>query len=142
MLDSANVFWFPGRWLGGISLIIAPLLLLTGIILRSQFHFFFPDQLAAYNKHPELISIAYSFFVMGNILLFPAIITISTHVGLKRPVWAVIGGGMVMFGLFARTFYAGVDHLSFQLVKQEGVEQATKIIAATYGAFYITSIFP
>lgn len=141
MFNKNHDFWFPGRWLGGISLIAAPLLLLTGITLRIQFNFFFPNQLAAYSEHPVLISIAYSCFVMGNIFLFPGVITISKYIGEKRPLWAIIGGGMTMFGLFARTFYAGVDHLAFQLVREEGVEHATKIISATYGAFYITSIF-
>lgn len=33
-------FWFPGRWIGGLSLILGPLLLLTAALLRIQFHFF------------------------------------------------------------------------------------------------------
>jgi hypothetical protein len=44
-----------------------------------------------------------------------------------------------MFGLFARTFHAGVDHLAFQLVNAEGVERATKVVADTYGAPHIIS---
>lgn len=38
---------FPGRWIGGLTLILGPLLLLAGVLLRSKFHFFFPDQLRA-----------------------------------------------------------------------------------------------
>ena len=37
-----NDFWFPGRWIGGISMILAPIVLLTGELLRIQFYFSFP----------------------------------------------------------------------------------------------------
>ena len=33
---------FPGRWVGGISLIVGPLLILTGALLRIEFYFFAP----------------------------------------------------------------------------------------------------
>ncbi len=39
--------WFPGRWLGGTSLILGPIFMLIGVILRSRFYFFFRDQLEA-----------------------------------------------------------------------------------------------
>lgn len=32
----------PGRWVGGVAMVIAPVLLLVGVLLRVQFHFFFP----------------------------------------------------------------------------------------------------
>ncbi|MFB5196718.1 hypothetical protein ACE198_17570 [Neobacillus sp. KR4-4] len=47
-------FWFPGRWIGGLSLIIGRLLLLAAALLRIQFHFFYDAQLAAYADHPVL----------------------------------------------------------------------------------------
>jgi hypothetical protein len=37
---------FPGRWVGGTAMALAPILLLTGALVRVQFHFFFPQQLA------------------------------------------------------------------------------------------------
>ena len=46
---------------------------------------------------------------------------------------------MVIFGLFARTFHAGIDHLSFQVVRFQNLELATKTIAQSYGAFHIVS---
>jgi hypothetical protein len=46
-----------------------------------------------------------------------------------------------MCGLFARTFHAGVDHLAFQLVRERGLELATKSVADAYGAFHIFSTF-
>ncbi|HXE61953.1 MAG TPA: hypothetical protein VN519_00340 [Bryobacteraceae bacterium] len=38
---------FPDRWVGGVSMVLAPALLLTGVLLRIRFHFFFPQQLQA-----------------------------------------------------------------------------------------------
>ena len=46
---------FPGRWVGGVSLILGPVLILTGALLRIQFHFFAPQQLAAFEAHPNLL---------------------------------------------------------------------------------------
>jgi len=62
-----DAFWFPGRWIGGLSLILGPLLLLTAALLRIRFHFFFDTQLAAYADHPALITSAYSCFVVGRV---------------------------------------------------------------------------
>lgn len=130
-------FWFPGRWVGGTSMILAPILFLIGILLRIQFHFFFPEQLQAFRDHPTLIVTSYNFFVIGNILLFPAIITLVRIIGKKKPQLALWGGMFVMLGLFARTFHGGIDHLAFQLVNTEGLEHATKTVADSYGAFNI-----
>ena len=135
-LDSAL---FPGRWLGVASLILAPPLLLAGILLRIQFHFFFPQQLAAYYDHPRQITAAYSCFLAGNILLWPAVLCVANLIGTRRPGWAAWGGSFVIFGLFARTFHAGADYLAFQMVRIEGVDQATRAIASSYGAFHVVS---
>lgn len=140
MFGSSNEdYWFPGRWVGGTSLILGPVLLFVGVLLRIQFHFFFPQQLTAFQQHPLLITASYSCFLAGNILLWPAIITLAQLVGHTKPSWATWGGGMVLFGLFARTFHAGIDHLSFQLVHSQNLEIATKAIADSYGAFHIVS---
>lgn len=130
-------FWFPGRWIGGVSLVLGPLLLLAGVLLRLQFDFFFPQQLAAFQDHPELVFAAYSAFAAGNVLLWPAIATLARQIGRKKPGLALWGGALAMFGLFARTFHAGVDHLAFQMVRVQGIEVATKTIADTYGAYHI-----
>ena len=130
-------FWFPGRWVGGIALIIAPLLFLSGMLLRARFHFFFPQQLEAFNKFPGLIITSYNLFVIGNIFLWPAILTLARLIGKRKNQLAIWGGVFVMFGLFARTFQAGINHLAFQLVRIEGLDGATRIIADSYGAFNI-----
>lgn len=132
-------FPFPGRWLGAASLILAPPLFLTGILLRIQFHFFFPQQLAAYHQHPMLITAAYNFYLAGNILLWPAVLTIAAMIANRRPGWALWGGSFVIFGLFARTFHAGADYLAFHIARVEGVQNAAKVITSSYGAFHVVS---
>jgi hypothetical protein len=132
-------FWFPGRWIGGTALIVAPLLLLVAELLRAQFDFFFPQQLKAYDQYPVRLLAAYSIFLAGNILLWPAILTVVKLVGPKEPAWALWGGTFVMLGLFARTFHYGINHLAFQLVKVQNLPLATKAIADSYGAYHIVS---
>ena len=136
-MTSNDGFWFPGRWVGGVALILAPLVLVAGMALRLPFHFFFPEQLAAFETHPVRIKAAYSLVVAGNILLWPAIVTLATRIGATRPRWAVWGGTLVLLGLFARTFHAGIDHLAFELVRVQSVEVATRAVADSYGAFHV-----
>lgn len=132
--------WFPGRWVGGVSMVLAPVLLLAGILLRIPFHFFFPQQLAAFREHPTLISASYNLFLAGVIALWPAILTITKLIGVTKPGWALWGGAFVIFGLFARTFHAGADYLAFQIVRLEGVPAASKTVAGSYGAFHVVSV--
>ena len=118
-------------------MILAPILFLVGMLLRMQYHFFFPQQLQAFRNHPTLIITSYNFFVVGNILLFPGILTLVRIIGKKKSQLALWGGMFVILGLFARTFQGGINHLAFQLVNIQGLEPATKTIASTYGAFNI-----
>jgi hypothetical protein len=135
--DTDNEFWFPGRWVGGISMILAPVLFLVGMLLRMQYDFFFPQQLEAFRDHPALMVTSYNFYLVGNILLWPAIITLARMIGRKRSQLALWGGVFVILGLFARTFHGGVNHLAFQLVEIQGLDAATRTIADSYGAFNI-----
>ncbi|MFF1342808.1 hypothetical protein ACFVYT_33870 [Streptomyces sp. NPDC058290] len=41
-VDRSGEAPLPGRWVGGVALAIAPLLLAAGVLLRLPFHFFFP----------------------------------------------------------------------------------------------------
>ncbi len=129
----------PGRWVGGVSMVLAPVLLLAGVLLRTRFHFFFPQQLAAFREHPTLISASYNLFLAGNIALWPAILILASLIADKRPGWALWGGTFAMFGLFARTFHAGADYLAFQMVRLQGVPVATDTVAGSYGAFHVVS---
>jgi hypothetical protein len=136
---TAEDFWFPGRWIGAVSLIVSPLLLLVGALLRFPFHFFFPQQLQAFDQYPTLMQTSYSLFLAGNLLLWPAILTLTHLIGKTQPAWSLWGGTMVLLGLFARTFHAGIDHMAFQLVDSLHLEAATKLVANSYGAFHIVS---
>jgi hypothetical protein len=130
---------FPGRWLGGTSLVLGPIALLTGVLLRVGPDFFFPEQLRAYADRPALMTAAYSCVLAGYVLLWPAIIVLAQRIGRVRPLWALWGCGLVVFGLFARTFHAGVDHLAFQLVESGGAVGATRSVADAYGAWHLMS---
>lgn len=130
---------FPGRWLGGASLVLGPIALLTGVLLRIGPDFFFPEQLRAYADRPALMTAAYSGVLAGYVLLWPGIIVLAQRIGGTRPRWALWGGGLVVFGLFARTFHAGVDHLAFQLVESGGSAEATASVADAYGAWHLMS---
>ena len=91
-------------------MVLAPMLFAIGVLLRIQFHFFFPEQLAAFKAHPTLMTASYNFFLAGNIALWPALITLAQLVARTRPNWALWGGSFVIFGLFARTFHAFVTN--------------------------------
>ncbi|WP_343952081.1 hypothetical protein [Nonomuraea longicatena] len=130
---------FPGRWVGGASLIAGPLLVLTGVLLRLRFDFFFPAQLSAYEHHPDLMTASYASVAAGWTLLWSGVAFLAARIGERHRELAVWGGTLTLLGLFARTFHAGVDHLSFRLVTGSGAASATRTVAESYGAFHIFS---
>lgn len=115
-----------------MSFILGPALLLTGVLLRARFPFFFPDQLAAYADHPALMTASYSAFAAGTVALCPAVLHLSR---LDRT--AALGGALTLVGLFARTFHAGADHMAFRLVDAQGAAAATGAVADTYTGFHV-----
>lgn len=131
---------FPGRWLGGSALVAGPLLMLTGVLLRAGTPFFFPEQLAAHDRHPVRFTVAYGAVAAGAVLLWPAVVTLAQRVAVTRPGWAVWGGALAGSGLFGRVFHAGEDHLALQLVDVQGVDAATGTVAAAYGAYSVLSV--
>jgi hypothetical protein len=134
---ASEPFRFPGRWVGGGSLILGPLLIATGALLRIQFHFFAPQQLAAYQEHPTLITAAYSVYSIGSVVLCFGIISLANLIGRWSPVWAGWAGCLAICGLFNRTFSAGVDHLAFQLVRVQNLDMAFQAVSDSYRAFHI-----
>ncbi|MEV0345552.1 hypothetical protein AB0H88_07290 [Nonomuraea sp. NPDC050680] len=129
----------PGRWVGGASLVVGPLLLLAGVLLRLRYDFFFPAQLSAYEHDPDLMTASYSLVAAGWVLLWPGVVLLAARIGEGFRELAVWGGTLTVLGLFARAFHAGVDHLDFQLVTVQGAASATRIVSETYGAFHIFS---
>ncbi|MEV6476119.1 hypothetical protein [Streptomyces sp. NPDC051657] len=130
---------FPGRWVGGVAMVLGPLLMLAGALTRVRSDFFFPAQLAAYERHPGLMATSYALFAAGNLLLWPAVVLLAARIGARSPGWGLWGGMLALCGLFARAFHAGVDHMAFRLADAEGAAAATRAVAETYGAFQIFS---
>lgn len=128
---------FPGPWIGGASLILGPLLILTGALLRIQFHYFAPQQLAAFQDHPTLITAAYSVYSLGNVVLCFGILYLVALIGKWDRVWAIWAGMLVLSGFFTRTFHAGIDHMAFQLVRVQNLEVAYKAVSDSYQVFHI-----
>lgn len=133
---------FPGRWVSAISLIGGPALLMAGTLLRSQFNYFFPDQLAAYTRHPALITTAYACFACGTILLWPAVMTLAQRIAATSPLWGMWGGCLVILGLFTRTFQFGTDHLAFHLTDSFGLQSMINGIDDYYLAWRDTRWHP
>lgn len=136
-----GTYWFPGRWIGGISLVLGPLLLLAAALLRLPFHYFFDAQLTAYAEHPALMTGAYSCFTLGCLFTWPAIVTLSRLIGRRHPVLATIGGTVAVLGLLGRLFHAGIDHLAFQLVEVQGLEAAIQAVDESYQFFHVVRYF-
>ncbi|MFF5205054.1 hypothetical protein [Streptosporangium sp. NPDC000396] len=135
--DVSPAFRFPGRWMEGTGLVLGPSLILAGVLLRMGFGDFFPDQLAAFAQSPALMTASYSAFAAGVVLLCPAVLAVTRRIGASRPRWALWGGALVMAGLFARVFHAGVNHLAAQLVDVQGLEAARKAVSDQYTSFHI-----
>ncbi|GGP64750.1 hypothetical protein [Saccharothrix coeruleofusca] len=131
--------WFPGRWIGSTALVLGPLLLLTGTLLRAPFPFFFPHQIAAIAEHPGLMAAAQATSTAGNVLLCPAVLVLVHHIGRTRPALAKWGGALVLCGLFERTFHAGVDQAAHRMVRHAGAERATALITESYQDLHLFS---
>ncbi|MEV1249278.1 hypothetical protein [Nonomuraea sp. NPDC049750] len=91
-----------------------------------------PSQLAAYVENPTLVTAGYACFALGAILLCPAVITLARIVAARSPWSALVGGTLLVLGLFSRLYWAGVDQTAFQMIGQLGLEQTTKVVMNTY----------
>ncbi|ALG14128.1 hypothetical protein [Kibdelosporangium phytohabitans] len=120
---------FPSRRVCGVAMVLGPLLLLTGTLLRSPYNFFFPDQLAAAADHPVLMNAAYTAFTAGNVLMVAAVAGLARAIG---GVWGAWGGVLVLVGLIERTFHSGVDHAAFSVLRHSGLEAANTFVANFY----------
>lgn len=140
--------WFPGRYIGGTALIVAPIAWCIGLLLRSLVHragftdaelehfdrqpFAAPGQLAAYAEDPTLVRAGYAVFLAGAILLWAAWSTVATVVAARSPRLALWGGALLVLSLFARIYTAGVEQTAFALVDLQGLDAATRVVNAGY----------
>jgi hypothetical protein len=130
---------FPGRRVAAVSMVLGPILLLTGTLLRSRFDFFFPSQLRAMSDHPTLMTAAYTCFLAGTVLLWPAIVTLATKIGRTRPALAAWAGIFVLIGLFERTFHAGIDQAALSLAERRGAGFAESVVSESYQDLHLFS---
>lgn len=136
---------FPGRWIGGVTLVLGPIVLCAGYLLRhlSSAAALTPQQqawaearpfaaygqLLAYTSRPALIILSYAVFALGALLLFPAFIALAQRVGGGLAHW---GAALLVAGLFARLYFAGADQTAFQLTEVVGLDQATNAVMKEY----------
>ncbi|MFB4317798.1 hypothetical protein [Actinomadura sp. 21ATH] len=130
--------------LGGVAMLISPLLLLVGESIRIQARrlvpdgpstgFDYPGQLAAYQNHPALMTASYVIFALGWFALWPAFLSLAALIGRTRPWWGLLGGASAFTGLIALAFYEGINHLAFQLVDQQGLTTATAFVDDAYAS--------
>ncbi|MFI6298551.1 hypothetical protein ACIBEJ_43650 [Nonomuraea sp. NPDC050790] len=127
----------PGPWVEAAGLLLGPILLLAGLLTRMGHDDFFPGQLAAYAGQPGAMTLSYSLFAAGLVLLWPATVAVGRRVAATHPGCARWGVTLVVLGLFGRVFHAGAGHLAFRMVDALGLEAAQKAVATTYGAFHV-----
>ncbi|MGW0192331.1 hypothetical protein [Nonomuraea sp. NPDC003201] len=136
---------FPGRWIGGVTLIVGPMIMCAGYLLRylstataltpqqqawaeaQPFAAF--GQLLAHTSAPALLTLSYAVFALGALLLFPAFVALAQQVGGHLAQW---GATLLVIGLFARLYFAGADQTAFQLTEAIGLDQATSATMKEY----------
>lgn len=137
--------FFPGRWISGVTLILGPVIMCAGYLLRylstvtaltPQQHvwaeaqpFAAYGQLLAYASAPALLALSYAVFALGAVLLFPAFVALAQRVGGNLAFW---GATLLVAGLFSRMYFAGADQTAFQLTEVIGLDQATHAIMKEY----------
>jgi hypothetical protein len=138
-----------GRILAVTVLVLGPLFWCLGLLLRTLAvssagftpeeiarhaaeQFAAREQLAAYAANPALTVAGYATFLIGAILLIPATAALACLAARRSPWPAILGGVLVIFGLVARVYFAGVEQTAFQLVDTQGVDAAATTVGITY----------
>jgi hypothetical protein len=75
----------------------------------------------------------------GTVLLAPAVLALAHRIGRTRPVLAAWGAGLVLVGLFERTFHAGIDQAAHGLVRRGGATFATDLVGQSYQDLHLFS---
>ncbi|MEV0651152.1 hypothetical protein AB0I28_38455 [Phytomonospora sp. NPDC050363] len=129
------------RWIAGTAMVLAPPTLLAAVLTRFDAGLLFTAQLAAHAESPGRMTVSYTLFALGTVLLLPAVLGLARRIGATRRGWALWGGALVVLGLFTRTFHAGADYLAFQFADVLGVQAAGDVVGDTYGAFHVFRSF-
>lgn len=143
----AGVHALCGR-VAGTALIVGPIVWLTGVLLRSLLlrSGFTPQQLRTFREqeyqgtgqltahvaHPALATAGYAVFLLGAILLWPAVTALARIVQVRAPVLGLCGGGLFVAALFARAYFAGADQTAFRLADEVGAEQMSRMMLGAY----------
>ncbi|MET9261892.1 hypothetical protein [Amycolatopsis sp. NPDC004079] len=130
---------FPGPRLGGAALVLGPVLVLAGVLLRLPYPFFFPHQLAATVLHPAQMTAAATCFLAGQVVLLFAVSTVVRQISVPKPRWAAWSGALVLIGLVERVFHAGFDQAATDLARHRGADYATAFVAEAYGDLHLFS---
>jgi hypothetical protein len=137
------------RLLAVVALVLGPLFWCVGLLLRTLAlssagfttdelarhaaePFAVREQLAAYAANPALTTAGFASFLIGSILLIPATWALARLAARRSPRLAVAGGALVILGLVARVYFAGVEQTAFQLAGTDGVDTATATILGAY----------
>ena len=128
---------WPGTRLGAAALVLAPLLLLAGEVLRSGHYYFFPAQLSAIGTDRATMLTSYALYTAGLVLMIPAFLALAGLIGKEQPGWAFWGATIAVVGSTVRIFQEGIGFLALQLVGVQGLLAATAAVGATYGAWYV-----
>jgi hypothetical protein len=141
--------WLPGRVIGGVALIVGPVLWLTALVLRwaglrttplsseqrawlGEQPFAAPGQLMAYAHDPVLVIAGYATFAAACFALIFAIISFARVVTERSYLLGQIGAVAVVASLVARLYFSGIDMTAFRLVDVMGLAAATRFVMDSY----------
>lgn len=141
--------WFPGPLIGGVALIAGPALWCLGLLLRylpadsdllapdrwadlRDRPFAAPMELALYEAGPGFVLTGFAIFMLGALALalaYPALARLAAAASPRLAWW---GASLVILGLFARLYWAGVEQAAFVMTEQRGAEAAADFVLGAY----------
>jgi hypothetical protein len=141
--------WVPGRWIGGIALLVGPVVFLAGLVVRhvavavatfspaqeawfDEQTFAAPRQLAAYAQHPGLVTTGYTLFAAGSVLMVPALLAFGRVVARGAPRLAYWGALLLVLAQLRRLYFGGIEVTAFRLVDTIGLDRTTDWVLDNY----------
>jgi hypothetical protein len=107
---------FPGGTIAGVSMIAAPVLLLTGAALLLGIYVTDTgDQLTELADHRGRAMAAINFAVAGTILAALAVAGLGAAICRQQPRLGRVGGALTIVGLFGPAFFLGATFLSIDI---------------------------